>query len=52
METTWCKFANALQRRYLIATKQDRQAPLRPLALQDMNYIFQAKFNPTACFTI
>jgi hypothetical protein len=44
-ESTWCQFCNALQRRYLLATKQDPLAPIRPLALQDMHYLFQVKFS-------
>jgi len=43
-ETTICRFANALQRRYLIVTKQEKQKPRRPLSLQDFQYIFHAKF--------
>jgi hypothetical protein len=44
-ETLWCKFANALQKRYIAATKQDIQAPLRPLFIQDLNYLYQLKFS-------
>jgi hypothetical protein len=44
MEVTWGKFANALQRRYLSATKQDRQNPIRPLTEQDLRYLYHIKF--------
>uniref|UniRef100_A0A6B2KZR9 Signal transducer and activator of transcription n=1 Tax=Arcella intermedia TaxID=1963864 RepID=A0A6B2KZR9_9EUKA len=45
-EVSWCRFANALQRRYIMATKQDRQNPVRPLSQQDLLYLYHAKFNP------
>jgi hypothetical protein len=44
MEVTWGKFANALQRCYLSATKQDRQNPVRPLTVQDLCYLYHIKF--------
>jgi len=43
---TWFKFCNVLQRRYLYATKQDQQHPLRLLTEQDFVYIYHTKFNP------
>jgi len=43
-EVPWFKFVNALQKRYLLATKQDLQKPARPLSVQDINYIFNIKF--------
>ncbi len=43
-EVPWYKFVNALQKRYLLATKQDLQKPARPLSVQDINYIFHIKF--------
>jgi len=44
--STWCRFANAFQKRYLLATKQDRQRQKRPLSLQDLLYIYSIKFSP------
>jgi hypothetical protein len=44
LETSWCQFANTLQKRYLAATKQDIQKPTRPLSVQDINYLYQLKF--------
>jgi len=48
----WGRFANDLQRRYLSATKQDRQNPVRPLTVQDLWYLYHIKFTantyPTA----
>jgi hypothetical protein len=43
-EVPWYKFVNSLQKRYLLATKQDLQKPARPLSVQDINYIFHIKF--------
>jgi len=43
-ETQWFKFANALQKRYLYATKQDQINPSRPLSYQDINFIYHTKF--------
>jgi len=42
----WFKFCNALQRRYLYATKQDQIHPARLLTEQDFVYIYHTKFNP------
>lgn len=40
----WFQFANTLQRRYLIATKQDRLNPIRPLSAFDLAWLYHAKF--------
>lgn len=45
LQTSWCQFANALQKRYLAATRQDIQKPIRPLSVQDINYLYQLKFS-------
>jgi len=47
LEVSWFRFANALQRRYLMATKQDRQKPVRPLSIQDLYYLYHIKFSAT-----
>jgi len=43
-QITWYQFVNTLQRRYLIATKQDRMNPVRPLSAQDLSWLYHAKF--------
>lgn len=43
-EATWFQFANALQKRYLLATKQSLTNPIRPLTLDDFEYIRNSKF--------
>jgi hypothetical protein len=40
----WFQLCNSLQRRYLMATKQDPLKPLRPLTSQDFNYLYSVKF--------
>lgn len=42
---TWFRFANSFQNRYVLATKQDRQRPKRPLSPQDLFYIYLSKFS-------
>lgn len=43
-QAPWCRFANWLQRRYLMATKQNLQNPQRPLTPEDFLYISRLKF--------
>lgn len=43
--SSWFQFANSLQKRYLIATKQNLISPIRPLTIDDFNYIYKIKFN-------
>jgi len=45
-KSTWCRFANSFQKRYLLATKQEKQRPKRPLTIQDLLYIYSIKFSP------
>jgi hypothetical protein len=51
-EVNWGRFANALQRRYLSATKQDRLNPVRPLTIQDLWYLYHIKFTANTYPTI
>ncbi|PRP87817.1 hypothetical protein PROFUN_04291 [Planoprotostelium fungivorum] len=44
-EITWFRFSNWLQRRYLGATKQNSQFPVRPLSTYDFQYIHALKFD-------
>jgi len=44
-EITWFRFSNWLQRRYLGATKQNLQFPVRPLSTYDFQYIHALKFD-------
>lgn len=44
-EITWQRLANWLQRRYLMATRQSLQTPIRPLSHHDFNYIHKLKFD-------
>lgn len=41
----WFQLCNSLQRRYLMATKQDALKPQRPLTSQDFNYLYCVKFS-------
>ena len=43
-DVSWFQLCNALQRRYLMATKQDLHKPSRPLTPQDFNYLYALKF--------
>lgn len=43
--STWFHFINSLQRRYLMATKQSLLFPIRPLTIDDFDYIYKVKFN-------
>lgn len=42
-QCSWYQFANTLQKRYLLATKQNFSNPLRPLSIEDFNYISRYK---------
>lgn len=44
-QSTWCQFSNALQKRYLFATKQVFSNPPRPLSMNDFHFISKIKFN-------
>ena len=44
LEITWPRLANWVQRRYLLATKQNLQTPVRPLTSYDLHYIHRLKF--------
>jgi len=43
-EVPWARFANWLQRRYVMATRQHLQTPMRPLTSHDFKYILRTKF--------
>mmetsp|Transcript_16692 Transcript_16692/g.23195 ORF Transcript_16692/g.23195 Transcript_16692/m.23195 type:complete len:592 (-) Transcript_16692:663-2438(-) len=44
LEIYWPRLANWVQRRYLIATKQNLQTPVRPLSSYDLHYMHRLKF--------
>jgi hypothetical protein len=39
----WCRLANSLQRRYMLATMQSPDEPQRPLSHGDFTFLYQAK---------
>eukprot|EP01114_Cavostelium_apophysatum_P010405 TRINITY_DN2406_c0_g1_i2.p1 TRINITY_DN2406_c0_g1~~TRINITY_DN2406_c0_g1_i2.p1 ORF type:complete len:779 (+),score=200.03 TRINITY_DN2406_c0_g1_i2:287-2623(+) len=43
-EVSWAKFCNWLQRRYLGATRQSLQTPVRPLTSYELQYLRKVKF--------
>jgi hypothetical protein len=47
LEAPWEQFANALQRRFLLATRQDPMRPRRSLSAYDLQY-FNLKFFGTS----
>lgn len=42
----WCRLANALQRRYMLATQQNPEEPMRPLSRADFTFLYQTKIDP------
>lgn len=44
--TVWCRLANSLQRRYIMATMQLPEEPQRPLSRSDFTFLFQTKIDP------
>jgi hypothetical protein len=42
----WCRLANSLQRRYMLATMQNPNDPQRPLSRGDFNFLYQTKIDP------
>lgn len=42
----WCRLANALQRRYMLATLQNPDEPQRPLSRTDFTFLYQTKIDP------
>lgn len=42
----WCRLANALQRRYMLATLQNPDEPQRPLSRADFTFLYQTKIDP------
>lgn len=46
-QAPWFRFVNWLQRRYLMATKQNLTSPARPLTPEDLLYIGRLKFGST-----
>ena len=44
----WCRLANSLQRRYMLATLQNPDDPQRPISKSDFVFLFQTKIDPKA----
>ena len=44
----WCKLANALQRRYMLATMQNPDDPQRSISRSDFIFLFQTKIDSKA----
>lgn len=42
----WCRLANAIQRRYMMATLQNPDEPQRSISRNDFNFLYQTKIDP------